>query len=55
MVFKNAKESSAPRQIGAGAWFAFRNVDQFDILEQSFLLPNEEILTVLTLPESACS
>lgn len=55
MLFKNAKESTQPRKIGAGAWFTFRNVDRFEILEQSFLLPNEEVLTVLTLPNSAIS
>lgn len=55
MLFTNAKENAQPRKIGAGAWFAFRNVDRFEILEQSFLLPNEEVLTVLTLPDSAVS
>ena len=53
MLFKNAKESTTPRKIGAGAWFSFRNVDRFEILEQSFLLPNAEVLTVLTLPPEA--
>ena len=53
MLFKGAKESPMPRRIGAGAWFEFRNVDRYEILEQSFLLPNEEILSVLALPDSA--
>lgn len=50
-----SRERGQPRKNGAGAWFEFRNVDRFEFLEQSFLLPNEEILTVLTLPDSAVS
>lgn len=53
MLFKRARESSTPRKIGAGAWFEFRNVERFEILEESFLLPHDEILTVLTLPNTA--
>ena len=53
MLFKNSAESGTPRKIGAGAWFSFRNVDRFEILEQSFLLPNEEVLTILALPQAA--
>jgi hypothetical protein len=53
MLYKGAKENASPRKIGAGAWFEFRNVDRFEIFEQSFLLPNEEILTILTLPSNA--
>ena len=54
-LFKGVKENSNPRKIGAGAWFEFRNVDRFEISEQSFLLPNEEILTLLILPFDAAS
>lgn len=53
MLFKGLNESPHPRKIGAGAWFEFRNVDRYEILEQSFLLPNDEILSVLTLPQVA--
>lgn len=28
----------------------FRNVERFEIQEQSFLLPNDEVLTLLILP-----
>ena len=38
---------------GADAWFDFRNVDRFEIQEQSFLLPNDEVLTLLILPDEA--
>lgn len=46
-----ATEDTFPRKNGAGAWFEFRNVDRYEILEQSFPLPNEEVLTVLTIPQ----
>lgn len=46
-----APEDGFPRKNGAGAWFDFRNVDRFELFEQSFPLPNEEVLTVLTIPE----
>ena len=37
----------------ADAWFDFKGSDRFELAEQSFLLPSEEILTVLTLPDAA--
>jgi Zn-dependent peptidase ImmA (M78 family) len=46
-----AGEDSFPRKNGAGAWFEFRNVDRFEIFEQSFALPNDEVLSILTVPE----
>jgi hypothetical protein len=48
-----ASEQNFPRKIGADAWFQFRNSDRFEVQEQSFLLPDDEVLTVLTLPEEA--
>jgi Zn-dependent peptidase ImmA (M78 family) len=51
MLFSGVAESSFPRKIGAGAWFTFRNADRYEIQEQSFLLPNDEVLTVLAIPE----
>ena len=53
MLFAGAAESSYPRKIGADAWFEFRNVQRYEVREQSFLLPNEEVLTLLILPEEA--
>jgi hypothetical protein len=53
MLFGGAAESAYPRKVGADAWFEFRGVGRFDIEEQSFLLPNEEVLTLLTLPQEA--
>ncbi len=51
MLFKGASESSFPRKIDADSWFEFRGADRYEVREQSYLLPNEEILTVLTVPE----
>lgn len=53
MLFGSANESSYPQKVGADAWFAFRGVDRFEVQEQSFRLPNDEVLTVLTLPDEA--
>jgi len=53
MLFGNAVESAFPRKTGADAWFEFRGVDRFEIQEQSFRLPNDEVLTLLTLPDEA--
>jgi hypothetical protein len=53
MLFSGAPESRFPRKIGADAWFDFRNAGRFEIQEQSFLLPNEEVLTLLILPDEA--
>jgi Zn-dependent peptidase ImmA (M78 family) len=51
MLFGGAAESTFPRKIGAGGWFDFRNVDRYEIQEQSFMLPNNEVMSVLTIPE----
>lgn len=53
MLFSDANESAFPRKIGANAWFEFRGVDRFEIQEQSFRLPNNELLTLLVLPDDA--
>ena len=53
MLFGDADESAFPRKIGADAWFEFRGVDRFEIQEQSFRLPNDELLTLLILPDEA--
>jgi hypothetical protein len=52
ILHNNAGEDAFPRKNGAGAWFDFRNVDRYEISEQSFPLPNDEVLTVLTIPEA---
>ncbi len=37
----------------ADAWFGFKGCDRFEVEEQSFRLPGDEILTVLKLPDAA--
>jgi hypothetical protein len=37
----------------ADAWFDVRGGDDLEVEEQSFLLPNDEVLTVLRLPDEA--
>lgn len=53
MLFNNASEQNFPRKMPADAWFDFKGSGRFEVAEQSFLLPDEEILTVLTLPDDA--
>lgn len=55
MLFKGQGESAYPRKVGAGAWFDFKRCERFEVQEQSFLLPNERTLTVLTIPEDGLS
>lgn len=51
MLFNGGAEQPWPRKMGADAWFNFKNCDRFEVEEQSFMLPNEEVLTILTIPE----
>lgn len=53
MLLKGAVEQSFPRKMPADAWFDFKGCDRFEVSEQSFPLPDEEILVVLTLPDAA--
>jgi Zn-dependent peptidase ImmA (M78 family) len=53
MLFNGAAEQNFPRKMPADAWFDFKGADRFEVEEQSFLLPDEEILTVLKLPDAA--
>jgi len=55
MLFDGAGEENFPRKMPGDAWFDFKGCDRFDVTEQAFLLPDEEILTVLTLPDEAVS
>lgn len=50
MLFGGADEINYARKIPGEAWFDFRGVDRYEVREQSFLLPNEEVLTLLILP-----
>lgn len=53
MLFNGAAEQSFPRKMPADAWFDFTGSDRFEVEEQSFLLPNDEVLSVLNLPDAA--
>lgn len=53
MLFNEAAEENFPRKMPADAWFGFKGCDRFEVEEQSFRLPDEEILTVLKLPDEA--
>ena len=47
-----AAEQNCPRKVGAdAAWFGFRNCDRFEVEEQSFLMPRNEVLTLFIIPE----
>jgi Zn-dependent peptidase ImmA (M78 family) len=51
LLFKGGKEDTFPRKIGADAWFDFRGADRHEVQEQSFSLPNNEIMTLLIVPD----
>jgi Zn-dependent peptidase ImmA (M78 family) len=53
MLFNGAAEENFPRKMPADAWFDFKGCDRSLVEEQSFLLPNEEVLTILKLPGEA--
>lgn len=53
MLFNDAAEENFPRKMPADAWFGFKGCDRFEVEEQSFRLPDDEVLTVLRLPDEA--
>jgi Zn-dependent peptidase ImmA (M78 family) len=53
MLLKGAAEQNFPRKMPADAWFDFRGSDRFEVSEQSFQLPDDELLVILTLPDDA--
>jgi Zn-dependent peptidase ImmA (M78 family) len=53
MLLNKAPEQKFPRKMPADAWFDFKGAGRFEVSEQSFLLPDDEILAVLTLPGEA--
>jgi Zn-dependent peptidase ImmA (M78 family) len=50
VLFNGTAEENWPRKVGADAWFKFHNCDRFEVEEQSFMVSNDEVLTVLTIP-----
>ncbi|QXX76129.1 ImmA/IrrE family metallo-endopeptidase [Methylovirgula sp. HY1] len=53
ILFEGASEQRLPNKVPAEAWFDFNGCDRFEVDEQSFMLPNREVLTVLRLPDEA--
>lgn len=53
ILFTDAAEENFPRKMPADAWFGFKGCDRFEVEEQSFRLPGDEVLTVLRLPDAA--
>jgi hypothetical protein len=53
MLLSGAAEQTFSRKNPGDAWFDFKGCDRHMVEKQSFLLPNEEVLTVLTLPNQA--
>jgi hypothetical protein len=52
LLYGAVGEESSPSLIGADAWFDRAEASDFEILEQAYSLPNNEVCTVLTLKDS---
>jgi hypothetical protein len=50
-LFGSKVEQTHPRKIGADAWFDRREAERYEMLEHTFPLPNDEILTLLTFTD----
>ena len=55
LLLNGAAEQTLPRKMAADDWFDFKGAGRFEVSEQSFLLPEDEVLVVLTLPDGAIS
>ncbi len=49
LLFGSGPEEGFPRRIGADAWFDRPEAQRYELLEQSYTLPNQEVMTVLLL------
>src|SRR5262249_40659759 len=47
MLYGKVAEMAHPRKIGADAWFDRAEARKFEIFEQSFSLPGDEVATLL--------
>jgi hypothetical protein len=50
-LFGSKVEQTHPRKIGADAWFDRREAERYEMLEHTFPLPNDEVLTLLTFTD----
>ena len=48
MLLNRTAEHNFPRKMPADAWFDFKGSDRFEVSEQSFLLPDDEIFAGFT-------
>lgn len=53
ILFGDAADDAIPHRMPADAWFSFKGADRHEVMEQSFRLPGEQVLTVLTLPDAS--
>jgi Zn-dependent peptidase ImmA (M78 family) len=51
LLFGKGAEEKFPRRIGADAWFDQRDAANFELLEQSFALPDNNVCTILTFTD----
>lgn len=51
MLYGKAQEQLNPSKIGAEAWFDRYDADRYDIYEQSFKLPGNEVATLLYIDD----
>lgn len=49
LLFGSGPEEGFPRRIGADAWFDRPEAQRYELLEQSYALPNSEVMTVLLM------
>lgn len=52
MVYGSGPEEKFPRRIGADAWFDRAEAQNYELLEQSYRLPNKQAATMLVLNEA---
>ena len=51
-LYGSKVEQTHPRKIDADAWFDRRGAERYEMLEHTFPLPNDEILTLLTFTDA---
>jgi hypothetical protein len=51
-LYGSKVEQTHPRKIDADAWFDRRGAECYQMLEHTFPLPNDEILTLLTFTDA---
>lgn len=52
LLYGSSQEEGFPRRIGADAWFDRAEAQRYEVLEQSYALPNKEVMSVLLLNDA---